>query len=185
MSNYLVYGAGGHARVIADAIGLNDDAVLAYFDDQIDATATQDIPVISYNSAVHHHAKVVIGVGNNAIRRDIAKYIVHDFGRVIHPKAIIAKDVIIGAGSVVLAGAVLQAGVIIGRHVVVNANVTIDHDAVIGDFCSIYPNTYIGGNATIGSGNTLDAGTVVKRSVRIPAIFSDEIILDAGLSKFC
>lgn len=176
MSDWVIYGGGGHARVIGDAIKLNDDQLITYFDDNKDLLSINNIPVSSYHESIEEHAKLIIGIGNNEIRRNISKYIVHEFGIVIHPNATVATDVVIGEGSVILAGAVIQSGAIIGKHVVINANVTIDHDAVIGDFCSIYPNSYIGGGAKIGRGVVIEACNTLARLSEIPGAFElDEV----------
>jgi len=178
MANWLIYGAGGHARVLADGLGLQGQSLLAYFDDQCDMPSIIDVPLIPYNKNFSTEAKVLIGIGNNEIRKNISEKIAHQFGTFIHPKAIIAQDVIIGEGTVVLAGAVIQTGAVIGKHVIVNANVTIDHDANIGDFCSIYPNTYIGGEAKIGNGVNITAGSIINRLEEVPAVFEEEFILE-------
>lgn len=178
MSNWVVYGGGGHARVVGDAIKLNNEELVSYFDDNNkDLLLINGVPVSSYHESVEQQSKLIIGIGNNEIRRNISKYIVHEFGVVVHPKATIADDVLIGEGSVILAGAVIQSGAIIGKHVVINANVTVDHDAVIGDFCSVYPNSYIGGGAKVGKGVTIEACSSVARLAEIPAAFeNDEVI---------
>ena len=180
MSDWVIYGGGGHARVIGDAIKSNGDRLITYFDDNKDLSSINDIPVFPYHESVEQQANMIIGIGNNEVRRDISKYIVHEFGTIIHPKAIVSNDVRIGEGSIVLAGAVIQSGVVIGQHVVINANVTIDHDAVIGDFCSIYPNSYIGGGAEIGSGVSIDACSSVARLTKIPSVFEadEDVVLD-------
>jgi len=177
MNDWVIYGGGGHARVIGDAIKLNHDGLVRYFDDNMELLLINGVPVSSYHESIEQQAKLIIGIGNNEIRRNISKYIVHEFGIVVHPKAIVAKDVVIGEGSVILAGAVIQSGAIIGKHVVINANVTVDHDAVIGDFCSVYPNSYIGGGAKIGKGVTIEACSSVARLIEIPHAFeNDEVI---------
>jgi acetyltransferase EpsM len=181
MSDWVIYGGGGHARVIGDAIKLSGDNLIAYFDDNKDLSSKHIIPVFPYHESVEQKANIVIGIGNNEVRRNISKYIVHEFGTVIHPKAIIATDVVIGEGSIILAGAVVQSGVIIGKHVVVNANVTIDHDAVIGDFCSIYPNSYIGGGAKIGAGVSIDACSSVARLTVVPSTFEKDEVVELDL----
>jgi len=167
--------------VIGDAIKLNDDLVLTYFDDNQNLSAINGIPVFSYHESIEQHAKLIIGVGNNEIRRNISKYIVHECGIVVHPKAIVAADVVIGEGSVILAGAVIQSGAIIGKHVVINANVTVDHDVVIGDFCSVYPNSYIGGGAKIGKGVNIEACSSVARLTEVPSIFENDEVMALDL----
>ena len=177
MSDWVIYGGGGHARVVGDAIKLNNEALVSYFDDNQDLLLINGIAVSPYHESIEEQAKLIIGIGNNEIRRNISQYIVHEFGIVVHPKATVAADVVIGEGSIILAGAVIQSGAVIGKHVVINANVTVDHDAVIGDFCSVYPNSYIGGGAILGKGISIEACSSVARLTEIPAAFeNDEVI---------
>ncbi|WP_025145029.1 transferase [Pedobacter jeongneungensis] len=181
MNDWVVYGGGGHARVIGNAITLNKCRLITYFDDNKDLSSINNTPVQPYHENVEQQAKMIIGIGSNEVRRNIAKYIVHNFGIVIHPKAIVANDVIIGEGSVILAGAVIQSGAIIGKHVIVNANVTIDHDAVIEDFCCVYPNSYIGGGARVGTGAIIEACTAIPRLSTIPKVFEPEEVVALDL----
>lgn len=182
MSQNIIYGAGGHARVIADALKKSGKELIAYFDDADAISSINRIPVMNYANTISPDAKLIIGVGNNKIRKQISAYVNHKFGIVIHPGATIAADAIIGEGSVVLAGAVIQSGVTIGKHVIVNANVTIDHDAIVSDFSSIYPNSYIGAKAYIGAGATIEAGAVIKRFAKINGIFPIKELTELDLS---
>jgi len=172
MGEWVIYGGGGHARVIADAIKLNAGHVINFFDDNKNLDQLAGKPVIAYHENQSPDAKIIIAIGNNEIRRDIVNYIVHDFGYIVHPDATVADDVLIGEGSVILAGAVVQSGAVIGRHVIINSNVTVDHDAVIHDFCSVYPNSYIGGGAEIGAGAVIEACFAVPRQAKVPAVFN-------------
>lgn len=181
MTDWVIYGGGGHARVIGDALKISGEQLITYFDDNKCLSAINGIPVFSYHESIEEQAKIIIGIGNNEVRRNISKYIVHEFGIIIHPKATIADDVVIGEGSIIFAGAVIQSGAIIGKHVVVNANVTIDHDVIVGDFCSIYPNSYIGGGAKIGSGVNIDACSSVARLTEIASAFEADKIVELDL----
>jgi sugar O-acyltransferase (sialic acid O-acetyltransferase NeuD family) len=163
---YLIYGAGGHARVLADLISKINGKIIAFIDDQPSSSLLHHIPVKKYDS-LHLEAQIVIGVGNNKIREKIARILLHKAAVIIHPSAIVASDVAIGEGTVILANAVIQTGAKIGKHVIINANACIDHDAVIGDFVHIYPNAYIGGAAFIGAGSTITAGKVISRMAKI------------------
>lgn len=181
MTDWIIYGGGGHARVVADAIKLTGQNVIAYFDDDKLLSSINKVAVFPYNESIAPYAKIIIGIGNNELRKNISENITHSFGTVIHPKATIADDVIVGEGSIILAGAVIQSGAIIGKHVVINANVTIDHDAQIGDFCSIYPNTYIGGGAKIGAGVIIAACTAVQRLIEILPVFQPKSVMELDL----
>lgn len=156
---YKIYGRGGHAKVLKDLILLKGHLFGGNFDD-----ADPDLNYI-YNE--NDTASLIIGVGNNQLRRSIAERVQHQFGTLIHPSAYVAHDAVIGEGTVILAGAVIQAGAHIGKHVIINANVVVDHDAVIEDFVSIYPGAYIGGGAIIRSGVTLEANSVITRNSEV------------------
>lgn len=181
MNDWVVYGGGGHARVIGEAIKINGERLRAYFDDNGDLSPINNTPVFPYRGSIEQEARLIIGIGNNEVRRNISNYTVHEFGTVIHPRAVVANDVLIGEGTVVLAGAVIQSGAIVGKHVIINANVTIDHDAVIGDYCNIYPNSYIGGGAKIGSGVTISPCAVVARLTEIPSVFETTELIELDL----
>jgi acetyltransferase EpsM len=163
---YLIYGAGGHARVLADLISTINGKVVAFIDDHSSLSQLNNIPVKRYDAS-HPEAQIVIGVGNNKIRKKIAGSLFHKVATIIHPSTVIASDVEIGEGSVILANAVVQTGARIGKHVIINANACVDHDAVIEDFAHICPNAYIGGAAVIGAGTTITAGKVIPRMTKI------------------
>lgn len=169
MDNYLIYGAGGHARVIADLLRTQGIQPLAFIDDNPSVDHLEGIAVESYNPDEHTAAAIIIGIGNNALRRKIAESVSHAPGVLIHPKATVAAGVEPGAGTVILAHAVVQTGAIIGKHVIINAGVCVDHDAVIEDYVHLYPNVYIGGAARIKAGATVDPGTNIPRNTTVEA----------------
>ncbi|WP_421941582.1 transferase [Pedobacter sp.] len=183
MADRIIYGTGGHARVLAAGLNLSAPPILGYFDDRITQPVLNGLPIVQYSAKSFPDAEVLIGIGNNEIRRAIAARVQHQFGIFVHPKAVVAPDVKIGPGTVILAGAVVQTGVVLGAHVIVNANVTIDHDAVLADFSSIYPNAYVGGGAKIGSGVTIAACTAVERLISIPGIFEEDWSISVDFSS--
>ncbi|MHC5353686.1 PglD-related sugar-binding protein [Myroides sp. LJL115] len=152
MKKVLVYGNGGHGKVVADAIRQNKQECLIEFID--DATNP-------YDSQYEPNASLVIAVGNNEVRKQIATKIKHKFDIVIHPKAYVSELAEIGEGTVILANAVVQAGAKIGKHCIINANVTIDHDAIVGDYVCTYPGSYVAGFAIVKQCSILNPGKVV------------------------
>jgi UDP-3-O-[3-hydroxymyristoyl] glucosamine N-acyltransferase len=58
---------------------------------------------------------------------------------IIHPKAVVAKDVEIGEGVFVAAGSVINPGTRIGRNAIINTSSSVDHDCEIGDFVHVAP----------------------------------------------
>lgn len=170
-SNFVIYGAGGHAKVLEDLLEKLDLNVEVFFDDSGKIDSVNGVRVTSYDASVSPQLPLVIGIGNPKIRKLLLEKIKHIFSSLIHPTAVVASDVEIGEGTVVLAGAVIQSGAKIGRHVIINSNVTIDHDAVISDFVTTYPGAYVGAEAIVGEGVVVNPNSVIMRFCEVPAYY--------------
>ncbi len=167
--SYVIYGTGGHAAVVADLVQISGGRLEAFFDDQPKQGKDNVIAIKPYESNACSNAYLLIGIGNNKVRKTIAERVTHKFGTLVHPSAYVANGVEIGEGTVVLANAVIQANAKIGKHVIINAGVCVDHDAVLGDFVHVYANSYIGGGAKIGQGALINPGAVVLRNAVVAA----------------
>lgn len=155
--DYLIYGAGGHANVIAAMVRKNGDNIHGFFDDKQGG----------YDVTVAPGAKLIIGIGNNAVREAIVGRVTHAFGILVHTQASVAETVEIGEGTVILANAVVQVNAKIGRHVIINAGAVVDHDAVLEDYVHVAPGAYIGGGAVVKKGAVIGPNAVVMRNVVI------------------
>lgn len=162
---YLIYGAGGHARVLLDGLHkqFGEHAVQVFFNDGDEPKAIAGVPVVPYDADKHSEVSLLIGVGKPEIRERLTKKIAHCFGIFIHPNASVAADVHIGEGSVILAGAVIQSKAKVGKHTIINANVTIDHDGIVEDFVTTYPGVYVGAGAVVGKGAIINPNAVIMR----------------------
>ncbi|MGG5508128.1 MULTISPECIES: transferase [unclassified Myroides] len=155
MKKIMIYGKGGHGKVVADAIHQLDDTIAVdYFDDASNP----------YQASCEVEAKVVIGIGNNEVRQRISTEVKHSFATLIHPTAYVSPTAKIGEGTVVLANAVIQADAVVGKHCIINANVTIDHDAIVEDYVCTYPAAYVAGFARVTALKTVKPGQVVWKS---------------------
>lgn len=168
--SFVIYGAGGHAKVIIDLVLELGGKVECVFDDQPEAINFElmGIPVAEYNPKMFPDAEMIIAVGSNEARQDISRFITHRFATLIHPSAYVSKRATLGEGTVVLANAVIQAEAIIEKHVIVNAGACIDHEVHIHDFTHIGPLVYVGGAATIAPMANIRPGALIKRFVKIP-----------------
>lgn len=169
--NYLIYGAGGHAKVLQDLLGKLDLEVEVFFDDSNQLDNIRGVKVSPYEAAFSPDSLIVLGIGNSRVRKLLSEKVKHGFSVLIHPTAVVASDAIIEEGTVVLAGAVIQSGAKIGKHVIVNSNVTIDHDAIVEDFVTTYPGVYIGAEAVVGEGVVINPNGVIMRFSEIPAYY--------------
>lgn len=167
-----IYGAGGHSQVIKHLLETNGFVVTSTFDDKPEdihreykTTATgargnlKDFP--------HQGDKLIIAVGNNRERAEIAAFLNSEYDVAIHNSAIIANNSKIGDGTVVFAGAIIQPNTTVGKHVIINTGASIDHDNIIGDFSHISPKAALCGHVEVGEGSHIGVGAVVIPKVKI------------------
>ena len=170
MSSLLIFGAGGHGKVVADTartIGGWDEITFA--DDAYpQVTAVDGYPVIADFSGARSmgtdHGDVIVAVGDNRKRLDLTMQLRQSgFNPVtlIHPSAVVAGSAHIEMGTVIFAQAVVQAAARIGSAVIVNTAATVDHDCVVGDGAHLSPGVHLGGEVEIGDYSWLGVGAVV------------------------
>jgi acetyltransferase EpsM len=162
-SSISIFGIGGHAKVIIESALLNGFIIDCIYDDDLKKLNSNfgEI-IISGPIDVNFFGSLVIAIGNNNIRKQISdRFSKANWQTVIHPSAIISKDVIIGEGSVVMAGAIIQTGTKIGKHSIINTGACIDHDCIIADFVHIGPNSSLAGGVSVGEGTFIGIGSSI------------------------
>jgi sugar O-acyltransferase (sialic acid O-acetyltransferase NeuD family) len=164
----LIYGASGHSKVIIDALELHGDSNIKLFDDDLRKVNLLGFDVIGiYDEEMYPNESIIIGIGNNHIRKQVSSIINHSFGKLIHPNSEISKYSEIGLGSVVFSGAIIQANAKIGEHCIVNTNASVDHDCIIENFVHIGPNVALCGGVTVGEGTLIGVGAAVIPGIKI------------------
>jgi acetyltransferase EpsM len=89
------------------------------------------------------------------------------FTKVIHPNAVIGKNVKVGFNVLIMAGVVITSNAIINNHVVILPNTVINHDSIIKDYTLISSNVTICGNVVIGENCYIGAASSIKNNVSI------------------
>jgi sugar O-acyltransferase (sialic acid O-acetyltransferase NeuD family) len=177
--SFLVYGAGGHGKVVADA-GRAAGLVLAAFIDDDEELAGREIfgrPVIATSRFEAERdrwlrTEVVLGIGGNRARADAAGRLEREgfsIATVIHPAAVIAPSASIGRGTVVMAGVVVNPDAVVEVGAILNTGCVVEHDCVVGAFAHLSPNAALGGGVVIGQRSHLGLGAVALPLVRIGA----------------
>ena len=123
-------GAGGHAKVVADALLASGGAELVSFlDDEREVWGwrIRGYPVDGPIAAWSRHAPdaVVVAIGDNAHRKRLFEQLAAagaTFANVVHPRAVVADDVALGRGIVILAGVVVNPGTRIGDNAILNTS---------------------------------------------------------------
>lgn len=168
-----VIGAGGHAKVVLDALASMSDRHVCVYDHDPDRIgqvvlgyAVESAPAVATQRGVPFH----IAIGHAASRRSLQAELIEAGGiamTVIHSAAVVAKTSTIGVGSFVAAQAVIAPDARVGNGVIVNHGAIIDHDCVVGDFSHIAPNSTLGGGVRIGTDVLIGAGATILPGVHI------------------
>jgi UDP-N-acetylbacillosamine N-acetyltransferase len=176
-----IWGASGHAKVVADIIRCrNEFRVTAYYDPlrpEVDGTEFLGCPVLCsedqlrglLDSGVRHG---IIGFGDCKARLKAAHRLQElGFALVLakHPRASVARSALIGPGTVIAAGAVVAPGCVIGANVIINHGATVDHDCVVEDGVTVCPGAHIAGNVTIGRCVWVGIGSTIIEKLKVGA----------------
>jgi len=175
----LVFGAGGHAKVVIDiarkagffVVGVVDEAQAAGSEFCGASVLGRTAEIVRICQEIQCSAGVV-AIGNNMLRANVVQNILDvypqfQFVTLVHPSAVLGENVLIGEGSVIMAGAIVNPAANIGRHIIVNTKASVDHDAQIGDFTSIAPGATLGGNVGVGEHTAIGLGANVIHGVTI------------------
>ena len=180
----LIYGAGGHGRVVVDAALSCGFEVRGVVDDDRArwGTSIHDVPVIGGREVLGDYAVdeyvVVLAVGDGDARSrlsDVLEGTGRRFATVVHPSAVLGRGSSLGEGTVILPAAVVHTDAKVGRHVIINTAATVDHDCLVGDFAHISPGAHLAGGvqirrgAHIGVGASVAPGVVVGRDAIVGA----------------
>lgn len=176
MQNY-IYGAGGHGKVVLDAMQVAHTNCAGFVDDkEISMWAGLSVYHLS-NLTLEAPNYLHLAIGNCRTREAIATGLTKaNFFSVSHPAAVIAKTAKIGAGSFVAAQSVIAPDVQIGHHCIINHAAVVDHDCIVGDYTHIAPQSSLGGGVRIGKGVFVGAGAVVLPGLTI----EDYAVIGAG-----
>jgi sugar O-acyltransferase (sialic acid O-acetyltransferase NeuD family) len=195
MTPLILFGAGGHAREIAQVVRDINAAqpgtwqLLGFMADP-HATTVQprSLPAPFLGSSeqalsVHPEAHCLIAVGDSQARRRIAaqlrqQYASLRFATLVHPMAWLASGVELGFGSVVFAGVHINVDASIGPHASINLACTISHDCVLGAYVSLSPGVHLPGGVRLGDAVDVGTGTCFRPRISV----GDDAIIGAGSS---
>lgn len=177
-SKLYVLGAGGHAKVVIDALLAGNATVHGIIDPRLPVgTALLGVPAIGGDELIDEldPAEVVIANGVGAtVKSRINRKLFElwsargfRFISVIHPRTIVGAEVELVDGCQIMAGAVIQPHARIGAGTVINTGCRIDHDCVVGAHCFIAPSVTLCGGASIGEGSFIGAGAVLLPGVSV------------------
>ncbi|MBR1870259.1 MAG: transferase [Kiritimatiellae bacterium] len=115
-------------------------------------------------------AKVIIAIGDNAVREKIYRRLRgHDFPAIIDPSAVVAPTVDLRHGVYVGALAVISVGCNIGKFVIVNTRAGVGHDCTVDDFAQLCPGATMSGHSFLGAHGYMATNSCLVPNVKVGA----------------
>ena len=173
----VIWGASGHASVVADILRLRGEYEIVGFIDNFDPARRGSIfcgaPVLGGEETLDDLARLgvehlIFGFGDCAARLRLGEIVRARGFRMataIHPRATVAADVTVGGGTVIAAGAVVNPGARVGEDVIINTCASVDHDCVVEDGAHVSPGARLAGGVSVGRAAWIGIGAVVIEDV--------------------
>lgn len=187
----IIIGSGKHAKVVIDILeDMNKYEIAGFISEgnQVDnefcgypMLGNDDslLEIFNQNEIIN----VAIGIGgwknNNKLRKLIyskVKNIGFQLPNVIHPTAIISKNVIMGEANVIFPGVIINTEVVLHNNIVIATGSTIDHETTIKDNVLVSAGVTVGGNVEIGEDCLLALGSKIVSDL----IIQKKVIIAAG-----
>jgi sugar O-acyltransferase (sialic acid O-acetyltransferase NeuD family) len=159
----VVFGAGGHGKVVADILLAAGERVGGFIDEKSPVGShVFGLPVVGNATWLEgNRARVALGIGDNDARARVAELCFAakaELVAAIHPRAVVAASATIEAGAVVMALAVVNPDAVIRQGAIVNTGAIIEHDCVVERFAHISPNATLAGGCRVGAFAHLGVG---------------------------
>ena len=173
----IILGGGGHAKVIIDTalalgaeiLGLTDPDTTKHGKEILGISIVGDDAWVERNYSPNQIC-LICGHGNIHTSHKLYEHFLAQgfkFATLLHPSAIISREVKIADGTVVMAGVIIQPSVQIGSNVIINTGAQVDHDSIIGSHTHIAPGAIVSGGVCIGESTMVGCGTKIIESIKI------------------
>lgn len=174
----VIFGAGGHASVAADAIRACGEEVFGFVDtvapERKGQTFSDGIIIGGFNDLVqlanNDEIEVAIGFGQCLARYSFVQELKQHkiaLRMIIHPRATISPSAQLSPGVYVGPNAVIEAGCRIGEGSIINCGACICHESEIGQAVAVCPGVMMGGKSRIGNKTWLGIGATVIDKITI------------------
>ncbi len=176
----IIWGASGHAKVVADILRKTGYAIAGFIDELHPERRGESF----FGSTVlggREQAeallacgvrRAIVGFGDNERRLETGLWLQSrgfEWVTAIHPTAIIAEGVPIGTGTVICAAATICAGASIGIGAIINTQADVDHDCVVEDGAHLSAGVILAGGSSVARCAFLGIGSMVIEKRRVGA----------------
>lgn len=177
----VVLGAGGHAKVVLEALHSTGRraAALVDADNSLRGKKVEGVLVAGGDDKLTAYPPkrydATVGVGaarnTNARRRlhEAALAAGYALPPVVAASAVVARSACLGPGAQILTRAVVHPAASVGAGAVVNTGAVVEHDCVVGEHAFLGPAVVLCGGARVGAGAFLGTGAIVLPGVSVGA----------------
>ncbi|MCP3898949.1 MAG: acetyltransferase [Desulfobacteraceae bacterium] len=182
---FVIIGAGGHARVIVDTLLTMGFSLKGIVDVEYSGQKEKIMgyPVLGGLEFVEKfnpdEIVLSIAIGDNTQRRfqyDSFKQKGFFFPSMVHPAAIVSESSHISDGVFINAGAIINSNARIGENCIINTGSIIEHEVTIGEHCHICPGAKIAGRVNIGNNSFIGIGANIIDYIKI----GHDVVVGAG-----
>lgn len=184
----VLWGAKGHARVLADIAAVVGARIVAIGDRDDLPSPLPNVPLFCGRQAFKAfiegygerplHYGVAIGGGNGTDRLAIAQWL-ETFGllpvTIQHPSAYVEASATVDTGAQLLAHSYVGSHTRVGAHTILNTRSSIDHDSIAEDGVHLAPGSTVCGEvhiqscAFVAAGATILPGLVIGQNAIVGA----------------
>lgn len=174
MTDLIIIGYGGHAKVIEDCVKSDSKYSILGYIDLIDYNnhlkyLGEDKSIINIMNK-YPNAQYVIGIGDIHIRQKLIEHYQNYeimYAIIKHHTAVVSNNTIIEEGTVIFPMAVVNSGSSIGKHAILNTGSIIEHDNIIGSNVHIAPRVVTGGQVRIGTNTLVGLGACIRNNILV------------------
>jgi len=190
-SKFIIWGAKGHALVLAEIVHQQGGKVIALFDSAPTAdTVIKGVEIhvgrTAYQTWILEQENIndisaiaAIGGARGNDRRELLE-IFRNSGfktpSLVHSSAVVSTTADIGENCHILAGAVIAPMAKLGDACIVNTSASVDHECVLDAGVHIAPGATLCGCVRVGENTLIGAGSVVLPRIRI----GSNVVIGAG-----
>jgi sugar O-acyltransferase (sialic acid O-acetyltransferase NeuD family) len=171
-SGLLIFGFGGHARVVADialALGVKN---FCFVDNNAqEGEAFLSFPVVTqWQDDLPTGWQAFSAAGDNNKRQQHCQYIQGQgwpLATLIAPNAVIGVGAKIATGCLIAHLAYVGAMATVGSGCIINTSAVVEHECSIGDFSHVSVHSTVAGRSKVGSFSMIGAGATVIDGIEI------------------
>lgn len=178
----LVWGGGGHGRVVADLVRAAGYTLAGFVDrdpgrlgstvepggGRVVATEEAFLREVETGGCSRLAQGITLGIGDNAARVGCLRRVPHLHAPcLVHPAAVVSPSARLGRATVVLPLALVHSAARLGDAVIVNSGAIVEHDCVLEEGVHVSPGAVLAGGVHVAPLAWIGAAAVVIQGVRV------------------